>query len=163
MLPNNGAQSTPGLIAGLLNSLIDKVESGKINQCKYCHKSFSRKNDLKRHIDSHLQTKNFGCTDCDYRCVQKHALVSHMQRKHLNPIPKSASYSVGRHRCQFCSYASKNITNLTIHERVHLRLKPYSCPDCTYRTAYKYNLAKHARNGTHYMVRPAKRQRLQKL
>ena len=115
MLPNNGAQSTPGLIAGLLNSLIDKVESGKINQCKYCHKSFSRKNDLKRHIDSHLQTKNFGCTDCDYRCVQKHALVSHMQRKHLNPIPKSASYSVGRHRCQFCSYASKNKTNLTMN------------------------------------------------
>ena len=90
MLPNNGAQSTPGLIAGLLNSLIDKVESGKINQCKYCHKSFSRKNDLKRHIDSHLQTKNFGCTDCDYRC-------------------------------------------------------------------------KHVRYGTHYMVRPVKRQRLQKL
>ena len=155
-LPN---KSDSAIITTLLRSLVDKVESGKIHQCQYCPKSFKKKNDLKRHVDAHMQTKNFACARCDYRCVQKHALVSHTQRKHLNPRPKPSSYSIGRHKCQFCTYATNNKTNLTTHSRIHLKLQPFHCPDCSYRTTSKSSLLTHVRKGTHFMVRPAKRPR----
>ena len=155
----NRVKSDSGVIAALLSGLIAKVESGRIHQCQYCPKSFKQKVHLKSHIDAHMQIKKYQCADCDYCGVQKHSLTKHIQKKHLHPKPKPASYYEGKHRCSFCGYGSDNKHDITRHERIHLKLKPFHCMQCSYRAHTKGDLVKHLRKGSHQMVRPAKRQR----
>ena len=155
----NRVKSDSGVIAALLSGLIAKVESGRIHQCQHCPKSFKLKVTLKRHVDAHMQIKKFQCADCDYCAVRRCALTSHIQTKHLHPKPKPASYYEGKHRCSFCGFGSDRKLDVTRHERIHLKLKPFHCLQCSYRTAAKCNLVEHLKNGSHQMVRPAKRQR----
>ena len=155
----NRVKSDYVVIAALLSGLIAKVESGRIHQCLHCPKSFPDKSHLKRHVDAHMQRKDFQCADCDYCGVEKIALERHIQKKHLNPKPKPSSYYEGKHRCSFCGHGSDNKHDITRHERIHLKLKPFHCMQCSFRTGRKGELVKHLRKGSHHMVRPAKRQR----
>ena len=155
----NIVKSDCGVIAALLSGLIAKVECGRIHQCQHCPKSFPRPSDLKRHTNAHLQIKDFQCADCDYAGVTQDQLTKHIQNKHLNPKPKPSSYYEGKHRCCFCGFGSDDKSKVTIHERIHLKLKPFHCLQCSYRTGRKGHLVEHLKNGSHQMVRPAKRQR----
>ena len=155
----NRVKSDSGVIAALLSGLIAKVESGRIHQCLHCSKSFPDKSHLKSHIDAHMQIKKYQCADCDYCGVQKKSLTKHIQSKHLNPKTKPLSYYEGKHRCSFCGYGNDRKSKVTRHERIHLKLKPFHCLQCSYRTGRKGSLVEHLKNGSHQMVRPAKRQR----
>ena len=155
----NRVKSDSVVIASLLSGLIAKVESGRIHQCQHCPKSFKLKVTMKRHVDAHMQRKNFQCADCDYCTIRQDTLTKHIQKKHLNPKPKPSSYYEGTHRCSFCGYGSDRKLDITRHERNHLKLKPFHCSKCSYRASRKSSLVKHLKNGSHQMVRPKKRQR----
>ncbi|XP_026683076.1 zinc finger X-chromosomal protein-like [Diaphorina citri] len=92
--------------------------------CYACH-SFHTYNGtaMKNHIMVHLEEKPYACQFCDYRCVQKVSLKSHMIR---------------------CRKSASNFANMKSHIQTHLGDKPFSCTFCNYRCSRKAHLTRHA-------------------
>ena len=72
-----------------INANLDYVEDFEafvLNQCDQCTKSFKRKYQLKRHINTvHCDTelkKQFECTQCESKFSRPDALKRHMNQKH---------------------------------------------------------------------------------
>ena len=94
--------------------------------CQYCDKSFSRKPDAKRHIESiHFQKKHF-CSYCEKAFSQKSQMNRHIKDKHLNR---------GHHKrhvcnlcCNLCRISFIQKSHLTQHiSEIHKNLKPLKC------------------------------------
>lgn len=66
----------------------------KLHQCTICQRSFAVKQDLRRHIDSHLGIKRFPCHICPREYSRGHNLKKHMET-HKNE-PDGTCY------CKFC-------------------------------------------------------------
>lgn len=71
-----------------------KKYSRKIHICKICNKEFSKATSLRDHLMSYYKIKPYICSECDYTCVQKSNLITHIKANHpLIYIEKSISYS----------------------------------------------------------------------
>ena len=52
--------------------------------CKFCGKNSERKDNLKNHIETHLEGLSFNCPMCEKTFRSRNALALHMSRKHRN-------------------------------------------------------------------------------
>ncbi|KAK2896177.1 hypothetical protein Q8A73_015665 [Channa argus] len=128
---------------GSLQSIIDKTTRRKKEEeleetgfyCSLCHRKFSSKLTLRRHLGVHGGDKPFTCSHCPYSSRLKASLLQHL-RTHTGEKP---------YRCAECSYASIDRSSLLRHSRTHSQEKPYRCQHCDYSSIQKKSLDLHAR------------------
>ncbi|XP_068565376.1 zinc finger protein 69 isoform X2 [Cebidichthys violaceus] len=103
--------------------------------CSLCHRKFSTKLTLRRHLGTHGDDKPFTCPTCSYSSRLKASLLQHL-RTHTGEKP---------YRCTECPYASIDRSSLLRHSRTHSQEKPYRCQHCDYSSIQKKSLDLHAR------------------
>ncbi|XP_056247482.1 zinc finger protein 605 [Seriola aureovittata] len=103
--------------------------------CSLCHRKFSSKLTLRRHLGVHGGDKPFTCPHCSYSSRLKASLLQHL-RTHTGEKP---------YRCAECPYASIDRSSLLRHCRTHSQEKPYRCQHCDYSSIQKKSLDLHAR------------------
>ncbi|XP_034412304.1 oocyte zinc finger protein XlCOF6 isoform X2 [Cyclopterus lumpus] len=103
--------------------------------CPLCHRKFSTKLTLRRHLGTHGGERPFTCPHCPYSSRLKASLLQHL-RTHTGEKP---------YRCTECPYASIDRSSLLRHSRTHSQEKPYSCQHCDYSSIQKKSLDLHAR------------------
>lgn len=103
--------------------------------CSLCHRKFSTKLTLRRHLGVHGGQKPFTCPHCSYSSRLKASLLQHL-RTHTGEKP---------YRCAECPYASIDRSSLLRHCRTHSQEKPYRCQHCDYSSIQKKSLDLHAR------------------
>ncbi|XP_028327814.1 zinc finger protein 391 [Gouania willdenowi] len=103
--------------------------------CSLCHRKFSSKLTLRRHLGIHGGEKPFSCSHCSYSSRLKASLLQHL-RTHTGEKP---------YKCGECPYASIDRSSLLRHSRTHSKEKPYRCEQCDYSSIQKKSLDLHAR------------------
>lgn len=85
------------------------------------------------------------CCDCCYDLTEG----SHpSQVLQLPNRGESATTSMRRHHCTYCSYSTPLRIDLVKHIRIHTGEKPYVCPYCPARFTQKVSLKPHIRTHT---------------
>jgi len=104
--------------------------------CEHCDKTFGRKNNLKRHINTiHLKQQNFKCEHCESAFGLKDNLNRHINTIHL----KQQNF-----KCEHCESAFGQKCGLKTHiNTVHLNQKNFSCEHCDKTFGYKGHLKSH--------------------
>lgn len=113
----------------------EETSEGPAFTCSLCHRKFSSKLTLRRHLGVHGGDKPFTCPHCTYSSRLKASLLQHL-RTHTGEKP---------YRCAECPYASIDRSSLLRHSRTHSQVKPYRCQHCDYSSIQKKSLDLHAR------------------
>ena len=116
-----------------------------------------------------FQSNRVKCTECDYRCPSGSTdLRMHLKRKHKKDVTEILQYVCGKcefiaykekdlkqhmkfHRpgpevklfCEYCSFVTDCRSRLTRHLLTHTKVKPHSCPECSYCARQKEHLQRH--------------------
>ena len=69
------------------------IKSNLWHQCAICHKTYSHKNNLKRHIRSFHENKTYNCAICDGTFKRKGYLKRHLMKQHPDVSPIKATKS----------------------------------------------------------------------
>ena len=101
-------------------------------QCPHCNYSYHWKNDLTRHMNTHM--KRYECPHCEFRSHLKGNLIRHLNTH--NRQEKSFA-------CKVCSKTFSENMNLKRHDVTHSDVKRYECPHCEFRSHWKGNLTLH--------------------
>lgn len=111
------------------------------HKCSYCSKSFTQSGQLKRHINSHLNIRNYKCpeTGCnrtfvDPSSVTKHLVVHNKEDR--------------KFQCSLCGSRFNRLGALRYHEKTHRQERNHSCDICKKSFLAKYDLTKHYRTHT---------------
>ena len=114
-----------------------------IHKCGECDKSFSRKDNLYKHIrknhgtEPELRKGEFGCDKCDEHFTEKRSLLRHVENAHgTEPV-----LPIGNNVCSQCSEVFSQHTDLIKHiNKKHPSLpfnyirdmckSRYLCPTC---------------------------------
>eukprot|EP00835_Amoeboradix_gromovi_P004855 NODE_408_length_9221_cov_0.216400.p7 type:complete len:159 gc:universal NODE_408_length_9221_cov_0.216400:7662-7186(-) len=95
-----------------------KDESKSRAQCELCHKSFTRRSDLKRHMKIHLDDRQYICKICKKAFIQNNALKVHM-RTHTGEKPYS---------CDTCNKRFSDVSAASRHRKIHVTV--FKCHYC---------------------------------
>lgn len=113
----------------------------KRHKCSYCSKSFTQSGQLKRHINSHLNIRNYKCphngcerTFVDPSSVTKHLVVHNKEER--------------KFQCSLCGSRFNRLGALRYHEKTHRQERNHSCDICKKSFLAKYDLTKHYRTHT---------------
>ncbi|XP_063632478.1 zinc finger protein 761-like [Cydia splendana] len=118
--------------------------------CDQCDYRTAYKNCLELHILSHKQGKGFACHVCDYKSKYPTALQRHIAIRHYEmngDTPMDNGKPLPLHQCPDCDYKTFYKWNLNSHKRKHKLIKQFKCPspDCNFETAYRHNYIKHSK------------------
>lgn len=103
--------------------------------CERNGKTFTQRQKIMRHMQTHTGAKPFQCQMCHKRFSESNMVVQHM-RTHTGEKP---------FKCDQCQKGFSVSAALTIHKRVHTGEKPFACrfQSCTKRFSESSNLTKH--------------------
>lgn len=112
------------------------------HSCSYCPKTFTQSGQLKRHINSHLNIRNYKCPepDCDRTFVDPSSVT-----KHLVVHNKEDR----KFQCSLCGSRFNRLGALRYHEKTHRQERNHTCDICQKNFLAKYDLTKHYRVHTH--------------
>ena len=101
--------------------------------CRYCLRAFTCAKNLKSHELRHTGEKPFKCLKCEYACVNKSMLNSHM-KTHSNEA-KAKQIRTREYICDTCGQVFKTTTKLLEHCNIshnkEIRLpKSFLCGQC---------------------------------
>ncbi|KAG8194545.1 hypothetical protein JTE90_013292 [Oedothorax gibbosus] len=109
--------------------------------CAVCHKAFTRKYHLDRHLRisrcSGLPLPSFPCELCNRVYTRKDNLREHL-RSHTGEVHRRKN-----HKCPYCDKAFHGQSLLAIHVRKHTGEKPFSCDFCPKKFPSTGALSKH--------------------
>jgi len=144
--PEVGVNTEPHVNEQLVSSNIDAninhKNSSKVKTlerehvCIECDTQFSKKCNLRKHIQSVHKGVKYACTQCDYQGTQEGNLKIHIQSKH-----EGIKYS-----CNQCDHQTKSQVGLKVHiQSIHEGVK-YSCNQCDHQATTKSNLKSHVKS-----------------
>ena len=107
----------------------DAIKAGKPFQCQLCPKSFSMREDLRKHVVIHSKVRPHVCEVCGKSFKQRHCLSRH---RHTHQDFKPLT-------CEFCGKGFSNNYNLKGHLRTHTGEKPFQCDLC--KAAFTHNVS----------------------
>ena len=106
----------------------------KLFDCTSCDKKFSKKSNLKVHINSvHEKTRIESCDQCDYKCTVKDSLKQHIKSVH----------SGEKFFCKHCEKQFNCKSDMNRHIRTFHSDEVYPCPDCSKQFPQKRYLKEH--------------------
>jgi len=105
------------------------------HKCSLCTKTFSRKNDLTRHLMLHSGERKYACTFCESKFIGSGDLHKHV-RIHTGERP---------HKCEFenCTKSFTQKGDLNKHVKIHLKIKNHKCHLCGYSCIQGSDLSNH--------------------
>ncbi|XP_065224302.1 zinc finger protein 224-like [Planococcus citri] len=122
--------------------------SSGIFVCDVCHRNFSRRQHLKRHLILHEASKQFKCSKCDRPFTRTDHLKRHMLRVHVTDISDQLTLDSYYH-CAHCKYRCRFKESLVYHiKRDHisdLSLEEFSCTVCGKTFMNRQNRLNHER------------------
>ena len=89
--------------------------------CDICGYSFSRIQDLKRHMPVHRDGKLDKCDRCGLTFKRKSELNKHIRFVHVGTQPCI---------CDFCGFKCPFVSHMAKHMMSHFGIQPYSCKSC---------------------------------
>jgi KRAB domain-containing zinc finger protein len=110
-------------------------------ECQICSKKISKR-QLKDHLKTHEDSKEFNCDNCPAGYVKKRELNRHML-KHLKFHVLSHSNNLRPFQCDLCpkNYTRKH--DIQIHlTAIHSNLR-FNCDQCEFKAKWKNNLYQH--------------------
>lgn len=134
-----------------------------VYHCDICKKKFPRKENVKRHLETHVSEnarKKFQCQLCQILFTQKCNLVSHHKLKHHGSeliIEKRIPQSAPCKKEFYCVVCEKSFTrkeNLQNHQKIHTggQSSKEQCSICNRSFSTKSNLKKHVKQVHHQKV-----------
>eukprot|EP00808_Paulinella_micropora_P003467 g69851.t1 len=116
--------------------------------CPLCPKVYSYSSELSLHLDTHEeQDRPFKCDNCAKRFLTNLDLQDHVRITHLQRVEQQEKEVY--YQCDQCEQAFKNPEILQQHvESVHVKEKPFFCPDCNRAFTQPYKLKMHMRTHT---------------
>lgn len=137
------------------------IHSGeRRHKCSYCFKSFTQSGQLKRHINSHLNIRNYKCpepgcdrTFVDPSSVTKHLVVHNKEDRFVYNFGHRRFVNNSKHfdrkfQCSLCGSRFNRLGALRYHEKTHRQERNHSCDICKKSFLAKYDLTKHIRTHT---------------
>ena len=100
--------------------------------CPHCKKIFSLKQDIKRHLYTHLDVKIFKCTSCGKHFKQNIGLLNHKK-----------IHEEARLECELCDKIFVSASNYQKHQITHSDEKHFTCENCDKLFKRKADLKKH--------------------
>ena len=115
-----------------------EVHSKTRYSCSECNKSFTRKDQLKVHINSVHKGQKFMCDICTKIYDSQPSLKYHI----------SSIHEQKRYNCELCDESFSYSATLKSHvKRVHALIKPeYKCDHCDYRAKHTGHLNVHIKS-----------------
>ena len=105
---------------GKVNSYRQTDSRDKPHRCEHCGKSFSRKQDLRRHLHTHTGYKPYKCEHCGKCFSQSCSLKRHLW-----------THSVDKpYKCEHCGKCFVQSCTLQTHLQTHSKDKPFKCEFC---------------------------------
>ncbi|ESN95789.1 hypothetical protein HELRODRAFT_114581 [Helobdella robusta] len=129
--------------------------------CHICQKMFSKKHSLKKHqlVHSSDERSMFKCSHCPRKFTHLSTLIHHLKNLHnaigVDELLKERSELKMKLRsealtrdpkpwkCPHCEKEFSHKSLLSIHSRVHSKLKPFVCPVCAARFTQLGSLKSH--------------------
>ena len=160
--------SVETLLAEDLKQLISKKCNEEQFSCKDCGKSYTLKENFKRHLRGRFPGENCSekklnklCEICKERFLYSRSLEIHMYTHSGITLFKCTTchkdfkkpYLLTKHmkfhltrevECVICNSSFLNENDKIVHMRIHTGEKPYVCPDCPYKSTQKSNLRTHS-------------------
>ncbi|XP_051929714.1 zinc finger protein 79-like [Hippocampus zosterae] len=126
-----------------LSDIDDDCDYGREEsfRCSFCHKIFSSKGNMKRHMKSHQQTqKAFACSVCTESFPTRGLLLSHRRRHGANSSDNQ------KFDCSECGKTFAKLARLNRHMAKHTGEKPFACSFCGKKFTWHYALKRHMRS-----------------
>jgi len=105
------------------------------HKCDLCGKTFSRKNDLSRHLMLHSGKRRYSCPFCDSKFIGSGDLHKHV-RIHTGEKPYKCKY-------EGCGKSFTQKGDLNKHLKIHLKIKNHKCKLCDYSCIQGSDLSNH--------------------
>ena len=116
-----------------------KISTPAVLECDICHKQFTHRGMLNRHIITHSGAKPFQCSECDKTFTRKHHLHNH-QFLHMSLEERT---KFRKHVCKECGKVFSRKEYLDQHSHSEDKKQNYKCVQCDKSFVQKSGLTRH--------------------
>lgn len=122
--------------SSICSTLEESIEAEKHFKCNQCPKSFSWKSNLNRHQGSHDDSRRHICGSCKKVFTDPSNLQRHIRSQH---------FGARSHACPECGKTFATSSGLKQHTHIHSSVKPFRCEACSKAYTQFSNLCRHKR------------------